>query len=223
MLTFSQLAQAITVRKRCFLEKEEWKTIPWAKCPESKSPYQQIQDFVADVPGFFEDFVNIVTATAKSEDTTQQRKVLKRKVMTGIRGLIRWRWAYEKHQGVLAWENPVRLGKDLFTDGDEEPLFPMNLYYKDFEAAQTLTVYNQAVLGHIWQANALGIKEPMAAALTTLSACDRPTPVSPLALPSKDLTVARVVIEICRSIEYQLLEEHANIGSYSLMLPMRAW
>ncbi|KAF4340294.1 transcriptional regulatory [Fusarium beomiforme] len=46
---------AVANRKRTFLEQDEWKTVPWALQPMSKTIACFLQDILCDIPGMMED------------------------------------------------------------------------------------------------------------------------------------------------------------------------
>ncbi|KAG9501741.1 hypothetical protein J7337_007432 [Fusarium musae] len=50
---------AMANRKRTFLEQDEWKHIPWALQPMSKTIGDYLQDILCDIPGMMEDVDHI--------------------------------------------------------------------------------------------------------------------------------------------------------------------
>ena len=53
---------AMVKRKRTFLEQDEWKHIPWALQPMSKTIGDFLQDILCDIPGMMEDLDNLSDA-----------------------------------------------------------------------------------------------------------------------------------------------------------------
>ncbi|KAF5638080.1 thiamine biosynthesis regulatory [Fusarium sp. NRRL 52700] len=57
---------AMANRKRTFLDQDEWKHIPWALQPMSKTIGDSLQDILCDIPGMMEDIDNLVDANGCS-------------------------------------------------------------------------------------------------------------------------------------------------------------
>ncbi|KAF5690513.1 endoglucanase EG-II [Fusarium denticulatum] len=55
---------AMANRKRTFLEQDEWKHIPWALQPMSKTIGDYLQDILCDIPGMMEDVDNLFDANS---------------------------------------------------------------------------------------------------------------------------------------------------------------
>ncbi|KAL7758766.1 hypothetical protein ACKLNR_011193 [Fusarium oxysporum f. sp. zingiberi] len=68
---------AMANRKRTFLEQDEWKHIPWALQPMSKTIGDFLQDILCDIPGMMEDVDNLFDANIPSRCLDQVYQITK--------------------------------------------------------------------------------------------------------------------------------------------------
>ena len=216
-----QVLRSLITRKRTFLEKEEWKTTPWAKYPETKTAIYYLQDILCDFPGFCEDRLDLDAAVARGEDVSLERHTLESKLISAVQELVRWRWQWDAENPGVAYEKLVDTTSLSFDyDG---PLFDSVLYFNTLEQATDIILYNTTLqmLAHFYQDFARScIFEP---ALSIWPISTRPLPTNPLILPSESLQFDDTRSELCRCIEYHLLGVHASSGAFALMFPLRVW
>jgi hypothetical protein len=146
----------------------------------------------------------------------------------------------EKTRGKVVHEILTDPLSSLAVDDDRKPLFPTLLYYRDICIAEELILYNTTLIGflHLWKQFHGG--DASIASILSLLADEgklRPRKRNPLILPglsdnigeehdgwdAAGVGVLDITREICRSIEYHLLGQHENEGSFFLMFPLRIW
>lgn len=112
-------------RKRTFLEREEWLTIPWSKHPESKTPQQKILAILCPAGGMLEDFDKLKDTSYTPEDLKTRSCPIWRKTKQLLISLFRWRrdWGIS-HRGPVVHETPVEPPKSWAVDEFLNPLFP---------------------------------------------------------------------------------------------------
>ena len=66
---FPIICASLSSRKKCFLQDQDWKTIPWAHV--NKTEMQHLLDIMADVPGIFE-----IIDSVRGEDDKTTRSVI---------------------------------------------------------------------------------------------------------------------------------------------------
>lgn len=218
--------QAINQRKRTFLEREEWLTIPWNKHPESKTPGQKILDILCPLGGMLEDFHKIQDTGCTPEDLKISARPLLEKTTQLLIRLFRWRWDWEvSHGGPVVYEVFVNPQTSWSCDDFLNPLFPTALHYQSIDIADELTLYNTAIAfltagGHYFSLGApSGIAQ---AAYESLPKAEEPPRINPLTMPhGKIFLYLDVTKESMRSVDYYLLDKHRSQGSYSLIWPLR--
>ncbi|KAL8790500.1 MAG: hypothetical protein Q9195_006331 [Heterodermia aff. obscurata] len=217
---FRIIFRSLIERKRTFLEEEKWKTIPWAKYPETKNSMHYLQDILCDFPGFCQDRLDIDAAAARNEDVTAQWRTLEAKLIKSFRNLVRWRWQWDADNPDVVYEKPIDASSNLSVDSDG-PLFDNVLHFKNLERATELVLYDITlqIFGHFYEdITKTSIYGP---AMSVWPPVERPRPTNPLNLPSETLRSEDILSEICRSVEYHLHASHASSGAFALMFPLR--
>ncbi|PVH97947.1 hypothetical protein DM02DRAFT_62859 [Periconia macrospinosa] len=88
-------------RKRCFLDEENWRSVPWAMDPSSKSPQNHLADIMATIPGMLEDDAALSRRRRQQDDS---RATLLDRVERQLLALFTWRWEWETLNKFSAWE-----------------------------------------------------------------------------------------------------------------------
>ena len=216
------ITKALTLQRRTFLDQEEWKTIPWADEPESKTPGQYVQDILADIPGLLEDS-NVLKAEQASQVDGNGIRIKGHcsRLIKTLQELFLWRWEWERSNPEAAYEVTVDL--EAFPRHDSRlPMYETVFHYKSFEPARTMMLYNAALLWILDLAKMWIGEHAIRLALLPFPIEERPPALNPLTLPNEDLAAANVSQEVCRSAEYHLQEPHFHSGAMFLMLPLRA-
>ena len=217
--------QAMQRRKRTFLEREEWLTIPWRKHSESKTPQHKILDFLCPLGGMLEDFYKIQDTGCTPEDLKIRSRPLWEKTKQLLICLFRWRWNWEvSHRDPVVYEVPVDPRTSWSVDDFLNPLFPTVLHYQSIDIADEITLYNTAIYllmsgGHIFN---LGPSQIAKETYESLPKAEEPPRTNPLTMPSGNIFLyLHTTNGTMRSVDYYLLEKHRIQGSYSLLWPLR--
>lgn len=194
--------ESLLKRKRCFLERPEWKTIPWALDPSSKDSTSYLLDILCDMPGLMED-AEFLRSTQSMEELGRKHKLLSSNILSHLRTLSRWRHAWGNQNPNACYETPTT---------DNTSLFSTVLYYNSIGLANDITTYNAVLL--LLQrlgSQVIGPTFDPSIPATHLPTHTDQTPLDPQAIAT----------EICRSAEYHLLPIWKNTGSFSLLFPLR--
>jgi len=215
--------QYIIRRKRCFLEREEWKTVPWALSPRRKTEGHRLQDTMMDISGLLEDaddLKRLPTTTNRERNlAASAHEAFFTKITTRLAQLYQWRIKYEL-------ENPSCTLEAIPTNSLIASPFTTVLYFSTLTVANHLALYNSLLI-ILWK---LGQDYPQfdPSLLTTGPPYAPPSPQiitnKCLITPGQASSLFDIGIEICRSTEYHLLDEHKSTGSFLLLFPLRvAW
>lgn len=103
-------------RRGTFLEQEQWKTVPWSRCPENKSNTQKLLDIISSLPGLFEKTDRVLNErsqwvagdrTIVREETPTTVPSLRQQLDSMLLDLIAWRyhWSADNSQAqdILDW------------------------------------------------------------------------------------------------------------------------
>ncbi|KAK6531705.1 hypothetical protein TWF694_002881 [Orbilia ellipsospora] len=196
----------IMERKRTFLEREEWITIPPQYYPGGKSSWNTLIDITTCVPRLMEEGYEL----SKNIDPTSAAIHFQTCLAFGNR-LIAWRQEWNTMYGVEPYTYTVPTTSIPFASAVDEhgPIFDMLLFYENVSICTTVYHYDQFILilaNHLqrllpWFELYFGDHDPLCAkARQLIAACE------------VDLTVR----EIARSIDYQRSPEfqHGSTGLY---------
>jgi hypothetical protein len=103
-------------RRGTFLEQEQWKTVPWSKCPENKSNTQKLLDIISSLPRLLEETDRVLNErsqwvagnrTIVREETPTTVPILQQQLDSMILDLIAWRYHWiadnPQAQDILDW------------------------------------------------------------------------------------------------------------------------
>ncbi|KAK8215910.1 hypothetical protein IWZ01DRAFT_183241 [Phyllosticta capitalensis] len=219
------ISKALMERKRSFLEQEQWKTVPWERDPQKRSPSCRLLDILSVVPGLLEDEDSL----ENHPDPQPLREALLAQTQDLLQELFKWRWEWEARNPNAAHAVEAANGVDglaAIPDGLETVL-----RYKKFVQANEICLYNAVLL---WLLRFLGDLCP----IEPIPGPDSPesdstycstseeyaelaqkilydTAPTPLLLPGQARTLKQPALEICRSFEY-LLENFAQTEDTAL-------
>ncbi|KAI9844782.1 MAG: hypothetical protein M1838_002038 [Thelocarpon superellum] len=213
-------------RKRCFLAKEEWKTIPFTSTRASRSLLTRLVDIWVDVPEYYAEQREIDEDISAGLDTSARQSALVKRMATSLQALIRWRRDWETKNDGVAFEVPVDPRTSLTLDAHGRPLYPTVLYFHNAESANEILLYNallpvlRGIGGIVYGAQTLALAFESLEAGEVSDTRDSEEK-KPLALPRKDQPYLEPVREICRCVDYHLLQEARTPGALGLMVPLR--
>ncbi|MCJ1306089.1 hypothetical protein MMC08_008907, partial [Hypocenomyce scalaris] len=223
MTHFKQIARALTLRQRTFLEDPDWKSVPWMDDPTSKNSVQYLLDVLAGIPGLLEDEDRLLAdQTTMSSADQDQLDSCRRRLIKILGELFLWRWGWERLHPNLAFEVVTDPATNITLDAKGTPIYRTILFYHDFQEGRAPLLYNTGLLILLCLAEAWDMQDAPHLALSTLSHQNPPILSSnPLVLPHAALAPAEVLCEICRSVEYFLQDSHLGAGSMQLLFPLR--
>ena len=196
-------------------------TVPWAKHPETRTELSRVQDLLAHTPGLGEEGIKCHQATMKGKDMSALHKSLLLRNRKLAQRLVEWRCRWEKKRRTVAYEMLSDPSYPMTgPEPGEEPLFPIVLYYKKFSICQEILYYNMTLMVLLHYADTLQDSEMMCSALSVWPESERHSE-NPLLIPHDELTHVELAREICRSIEYAILEHQASEGAFTLLVPLR--
>ena len=226
MTHFKQIARALTLRQRTFLEDQDWKSIPWMDDPTSKNSVQYLLDVLASIPGLVEDEDRLLAdQTTMSSANQDQLDSCRRRLLKILGELFLWRWDWERLHPNVAFEVVTDPATSITLDAKGAPMYRTILFYHDFHEGRAPMLYNTGLLILLRLAESWDMPDAPLLALSTLSYRNPPILSSnPLVLPHTALAPAEVLCEIIRSVEYFLQDSHVSAGGMHLLLPLRvAW
>ncbi|KAH6723570.1 hypothetical protein BKA61DRAFT_648690 [Leptodontidium sp. MPI-SDFR-AT-0119] len=204
-------------RKRCFLEHEDWKTVPYELDPGAKTSLNYLHDILCDVPGLVED-VGALKELAQAQglvdgdaDAVRRKRQLElelsQKVLMELKMLYEWRaaWAMENQGGW--WEVP-----------SPSSIFPTVIHFKSLMIANGVTIYNAILILLRW----IGYQvigptfDPAGVYIDVPEGIE----YGPLYAPREAPNGQAIAMEICRAVEYHLEEERKSAGGFFLLFPL---
>lgn len=221
--------QAIISRKRSFLEREEWKTVPWAKHPETKTPIQQLLDIAAHIPGIQEDWIAAKAIATNRTNLLSLAQSFIPRVQVLLESIFRWRWAWEVNHPHVVTEVPVDpQSTHVISLDDGKMLFPTVFFFTNMCRADEINLYNCFTIMLMHCSNIChGDRNPVFVAQCVRNSLPskQPLPVkqNPLNLPNEYKDYSGIADESARTVDYCLQTRHISQGVYSLMLPLRMW
>jgi len=210
----------IISKRRCFLEEENWRTVPWAIEPSSKSRQNYLADILVTVPGMLED-----DAALSQQDDSTARAALIDRVERQLVNLFKWRWKWEELNPFSAWEEQVSSNSSAAPG--QNRVFESVFCFSAFEQATEIVFYNAVqmwLVGLLWRlapSNTPAIISLAARIAATQTSTLEATNVTPLLLPGMSFSLREPAIEICRIFEYQCLNvQHSRDSALFYLLPI---
>ncbi|EFY91976.1 C6 finger domain protein, putative [Metarhizium acridum CQMa 102] len=216
----------IVMRKRCFLEAEEWKTGPWASQPDSKLPGSMLMDVFVTLPGIVEDADKLKAdaeemraGTITGAAVMRSRAELQGRVLSAIHNLSESRWKWEDVYPRVCWKTRINMATTLCLDLDGKPLFDTCLNFVGMKRTFEILSYNVSRLLLFRLSDLIGLKEDATANVEHVWQRHGPF-LNPLLLPGLG-TRELHALEICRIVDYLLNGEQNYHGAYILLFPLR--
>lgn len=199
-------------KRRCFLEHPDWKNIPWAKDPDSKTLNHYLHDILCDMPGLLEDTLNLENSEIISQDYISRHEALSRNILIQLRTLYEWRVTWQEENSNLCYEIPASGARG-------QPIFHTVFHYSNLTSANGIAMYNAILLFLLRLGNrVIGTSfDPSIPALHL----SNDTSYDPLLPPGSVQNPRDAALEICRSVDYHLLDSAGNAGAFFLLFPLR--
>jgi len=201
-------------RKRCFLERSEWKIIPWALEPELKQPIHYQQDMLCDIPGLLEDASALHDEALRSDERVHLHTRLSGNIYSHLGALYQWRWEWERNNPHCCYET-----EKIQAPGEAQPIFPAMLSFASLIRANEINIYN-CILLLLLKLGSEVIGPSFNFAISNQTHLHN-TSSNPLYLPGQAPNPLAIAAEICRSVDYHLLEHQNSAGAFFLLFPLR--
>jgi len=204
--------ECLIKKKRCFLERPDWKTIPWALEPESKTLDFYLHDMLCDIPGLLEDATNIELSILEIAQNRSLHRHLSRKILLLLQTLYEWRARWQQQNPDSCCEVPT-------SSPDDEAFSPNIIVYSSLGAAYEICFYN-AILLLILKLGSQVIGpafDPTNLSLRLTGHLD----YGPLIPPGFALNSQAAATEICKSVEFHLAHPSSSAASFFLLFPLR--
>ncbi|KAK2595541.1 SAS complex subunit [Conoideocrella luteorostrata] len=216
----------IVLKKRCFLESENWKTVPWAPQPDSKLPGSLLMDVFVDIPGIIEvahrlqgDAEKMKVGTINGAEILAARTMLQDKTLAAIHRLSEARWKWEDMYPRVCWKTRINLATTLCLDEEGKPLFDTCLNFVGMKRTFEILFYNVSRLLLFHLSDLAGLRDDDTANMD--HAWQRHGPfLNPLLLPGLGTRESHA-LEICRIVDYLMNGEQNYHGAYILLFPLR--
>lgn len=195
------------------MEKPEWKTLPWALHPGSKSLLSCLQDILCDIPGMIEDVNKLKNLKIPPAERPAFARDFVRNVVVHLVQLYDWRMTWEK-------ENPNACVEVQAPEQEraKEPLFATYLHFSAAWNANQIIYYDAILL--MLLGFGFGVVGPTFDARVANYPLPRTTPPGPLARPGEAVTPRTVAIEMCQ-IAADCLVSHLDSVGLWLLSPMK--
>jgi len=192
----SQTTRALALRKRTFLEDQDWITIPWMDAPTPKSSMHRLIDVVARIPGLLED-IDRIQAEQTTADATNQQEIesYRQRVVKALSELLDWRWKWELSRSKKAIAD--------FRNDSDGASHDVEGYYHDFVKDRAPMLYNIALRQVLDLRKAWSVADASFFEIDSLIYQGRHLPLSPLSLPHGIIPLTEIVCAMCRLMDCQ--------------------
>ncbi|PQE31940.1 C6 finger domain-containing protein [Rutstroemia sp. NJR-2017a WRK4] len=201
------VSRAILFRRRTFLARPEWKTVPWEDDPQSKLVLDFLLDILCDFSGLLEDL--------DSELATKEPSYLDLQVKTEslIKDLNAWWRQWLTNSPNAARE--VAPARNTIMADEEGLLYPTLLSFDDYWDAYSIIMYNalRILLLQVWQV--LSDRSPTIKALSEPGLLDETNSTVLQGISSDMVALAH---ENMRLLEY--FHVHSWVGTASVRYPL---
>lgn len=199
-------------RKRCFLEQDKWKTVPWALEPASKDTMSYLQDILCDIPGLMDDAVNLRNPGREAVQKAISYEALSRNILGRLNQLYQWRTRWEEEYPNACDEIPAQQHFD-----EQAVFFPTMLRFSSTRRADEIVLYNTALI-LLLRLGAQAIGPTFNASMAAFY-LPRTNIQDPL-WRSEAKYVQAIATDICKCVMYYLSDYHNRAG-VSLLISLR--
>jgi hypothetical protein len=201
-------------RKRTFLEQDEWKHIPWALQPMSKTIGDYLQDILCDIPGMMEDFDHLFN----TNDCQMSANFISQRLRASFEKLNSLRISWNFMHPHSCWRQKIVRESSEIYHGTLEQV----LWFSDLERATEFVYFNTT---HLILHSILGQLMPL---LDTCCASD--AGISPDEIYFQEASELvfwnhenryRNAQSICQCVDYMLQDEGCASGAFNLLFPLK--
>ena len=224
------ISQALVRRKRTFLEREEWQTIPWGNHLHTKTAEHFVQDIQSKLPGIAEDLDKLEhNGTESSQNVeddiseTEFRQKVRERIISCFKELIHWRFNWETSNGNVVSETDLPLISPVTTHLQRPTCLKTVFYFENFTLSDEIHAYNTTLMGLLFAVRRFQDDSIITDAFHYFPSHMRPFAQNPLSLPSEELEPLQLIRETMQSVEYCLLPQHPRRVMLRTTVPLRAW
>ncbi len=207
--------------KRCFLERPEWKTIPWSTRNEERPIKQSLVDILCDIPGIIERFRAMrKRGPCQDDDMDITRKRLKDQIIKTIDELEQIRCAWALRYPKVCWEIPTGTKTSISLNSTGQPMFSTVLRFSDPSRADDVLYFNVIHLLLSGMSDTLGLSRPEATLLRPhyIRQHQRPRTDADV-LPWQGGQLAHA-LEICQTVDCFFQQDEVGDRAMILFFPL---
>ena len=201
---------AMLAGRTTILSEPDWKLIPWAGRPEDKSELQHLYDIMVDLPELTMQTHSTLSSPLRLRaGQTMDLNVMYRKCTTLLRALDQWR---------RTWFNTHY--EDLF---ETQPTYTPSQWYGRTEELNWKTVWH---FSSLYEGQAYSLYHALLIILLRLIWNLETSNLLTVEHPNVDRSFSLYTagIEICRCVDYHLIDAQKGAGSLLILTPVRcAW
>ncbi|KAF5641715.1 thiamine biosynthesis regulatory [Fusarium tjaetaba] len=205
---------AMANRKRTFLEQDEWKHIPWALQPMSKTIGDYLQDILCDIPGMMEDVDHLFN----TNDCQVSANFISQKLQGSFEQLNSLRISWNFMHPHSCWrQKTVREFSEIYHGTVEQVL-----WFSDLETAIEFVYFNTT---HLILHSILGQLMSLPDTCCVFDA--GMSPDDNQFLEASELVFwnhedrYRNAQAICQCVDYMLQNEGGASGAFNLLFPLK--
>ena len=196
-------AEALTNRKRIFLENKEWQSVYDPYQPRA-SHISRLWDLVATMPGTTEDILGLEHKTSLGVLTSEEcdETILKLDLLKIE--LKAWYATWTGDLGQQRYEVPASSGNGTTSDANG-PLFTTLLHYEFLESANVFVLHDAVMIAILeWTQKVIDLSQGKVHIFGEIS------------------EARHYAYNICRSVEYHLQTQNIEGGAFYIIMPARS-
>ncbi|KAF4953587.1 hypothetical protein FGADI_5923 [Fusarium gaditjirri] len=204
---------AMANRKRTFLEQDEWKHIPWALQPMSKTIGNFLQDILCDIPGMMEDVDNLFDA----QSCPVSANFMTEKLQATFERLDSLRISWNFMHPHSCWrQKMVCESSELYQDTLEQ-----SICFSDLERAIDFVYFNTThLILHSILGQLISLPNSCCVIDAGMSSENHFQEASYLVFWNHD-NRHRNAQAICQCVDYMLQNEGGASGAFNLLFPLK--
>ena len=213
------LANAMMTQKRTFLEEDQWLTLPWAKHPETIEDERELWELRVVIPGFWEDVNEFERNFLLQQENPLHQEIrthLVDRLQKTLETLLRWRFRWERENGVRTQERAAHTVSNIISDIPRPAAFTRLIWFDDLFRAIEIIHYQTLLAMLVY----FGVRvfEPylLSRALSNIPLHERVESVGILAVPHEGTTVLDYTTEMACILDYIL----CTVGLTDQSLPV---
>ena len=196
-------AEALTNRKRLFLENKEWQSIYDPYQPRA-SHIMRLWDLVATMPGITEDILSLENKTSVGILTTEECDDNIAKLDSLKIEMKAWYASWTEDLGQKRYEVPASCGSGITSDA-KGPLFTTLLHYEFLESANVFVLHDAVMIAILeWTQKIVDLSQ------------------GKIHIFGEIPEARYYAYNICRSIDYHLQTQNIEGGAFYIIMPARS-